>query len=591
MKKHPEILMFQLGKDNNWQKSKLTTTGLNEILSLPSLSSLIIRGSIKFISGINVNIVSKQLQTLQLIGDYRSLNNDWFLQILEQCGNTLKSLTLENSNITDEILIKYKGTLPSLENLKMTDCELTNKGLLQILQLCGSTLRSLDISRTNITGENLSEYKGTLPCLQNLKLSSSRQLTDKGLLQILQLCGSTLRSLDISVTNITGENLSEYKGTLPCLNTLDMSNCEQLTNKGLLQILQFCGSTLRSLDIGFTHITGENLSEYKGTLPCLENLNMSDCNQLTDKGLLQLLQLCGSTLRSLVIGVTNITGEYLSKYKGTLPYLENLNMTFCEQLTNKGLLQILQLCDSKLRSLNIRFTNITGENLSEYKGTLLCLESLDMISCQQLTDKGLLQILQLCGSTLRSLNIEFTNITGETLSDYKGTLPCLENLNMTSCKQLTDKGLLQILQLCGSRPRSLDIRNTNTTGEYLSDYKGTLPCLENLNIKQLTDKGLLKILQLCGSTLRSLNISYTNITGENLSEYKGTLLCIENLNMSFCYKLTDRGLLQILKLCGSTLRSLDIEGTNITGENLSEYKETLPCFENLDMTLCEQLMD
>jgi len=583
--------MFQLGKEKTWKTSKLTSTGLNGILSLPSLSSLIIERRILFIPGINVNIVSKQLQTLQLICN-RILN-----YILEQCGNTLKSLTLENSNITGEILIKYKGTLPCLENLKMTDCEqLTNKELLQILQLCGSTLRSLDISNTNITGENLSEYKGTLPCLENLNMSSCKQLTDKGLLQILllcgstlrtlviwgtnvtgeiffeymgtlpclntldmsnckqltnkgllqilQLCGSTLKSLVISGTNVTGENLSEYKGTLPCLNTLDMSNCKQLTNKGLLQILQFCGSKLRSLNIGFTKITGEYLSEYKITLPCLENLNMSDCNQLTDKGLLQLLQLCGSTLRSLVIGVTNITGEYLSKYKGTLPYLENLNMTFCEQLTNKGLLQILQLCRSKLRSLNIRFTNITGENLSEYKGTLLCLESLDMISCQQLTDKGLLQIIQLCGSTLRSLNIEFTNITGETLSDYKGTLPCLENLNMTSCKQLTDKGLLQILHLCGSTLRSLDIRITNTTGEYLSEYKGTLPCLENLNIKQLTEKGLLKILQLCGSTLRSLNISYTNITGENLSEYKGTLPCLENLNIN---QLTNKGLLQILQ--------------------------------------------
>ena len=64
-----------------------------------------------------------------------------------------------------------------------------------------------------------------------------------------------------------------------------MRYCKQLTNKGLLQILQFCGSTLRSLNISETNVTGENLSEYKGTLPCLENLNMSE--QITDKLLLQ----------------------------------------------------------------------------------------------------------------------------------------------------------------------------------------------------------------------------------------------------------------------------------------------------------------
>ena len=170
--------MFQLGKRYNLKTSEFTSTRLNQIFSLPSLSSLIIRGSIEFISGINVNIVSKQLQTLQLIRN-KTLNNDWFLQILKQCGSTLKSLTLENSKITDEILTEYKGTLPCLENLDLCGCiHLTDNGLPQILHLCRSTLRSLDISDTNITGENLSEYKGTLPCLENLNMSCCDQLTN-----------------------------------------------------------------------------------------------------------------------------------------------------------------------------------------------------------------------------------------------------------------------------------------------------------------------------------------------------------------------------------------------------------------------------
>ena len=272
--------MFQLEKES-WQTSKLTLTGLTEIFSLSSLSSLIIV-RFEFISGINVNIVSKQLHTLQLTCDFKTLNNDWFLQILEQCGSTLKSLALKNSIITGEILINYKGTLPCLENLNMDYCRyLTDKGLLQILQLCGSTLRSLDILGTEITGENLSEYKGTLPCLINLNMRNCRLLTNKGLLLMLQLCGSSLRSLDVRFTNMAGENLSEYKGTLPCLENLIMRNCILLTNKGLLQILQFCGSTLRSLNISGTNITGENLSEYKGTLSCLENLeDMTFCLQL-----------------------------------------------------------------------------------------------------------------------------------------------------------------------------------------------------------------------------------------------------------------------------------------------------------------------
>jgi len=343
VKKHPEILMFQ--QNTFRKKSEFTSAGINEIFSLTSLSTLIIGRSIEFISGINVNIVSKQLQTLQLTGDYRSLNNDWFLQILEQCGSTLKTMTLVGFNLTDEILIKYKGTLPCLENLKLNECkQLTNKGLLQILQLCGSSLRSLDISNTNVTGENLSKYQGTLPSLENLGMNCCDQLTNKGLLQILQLCGNTLRSLDIGSTHITGENLSEYKGTLPCLEKLNMSYCYELTNKGLLQILQLCGSTLRSLDISGAFINGLNLSENKGTLPCLQNLNMSCCCNLTETGLLLILQLCGSTLRSLDISGTDVTGENLFKYKGTLPCLENLNMRYSKHLIDAGLRQILLVC-------------------------------------------------------------------------------------------------------------------------------------------------------------------------------------------------------------------------------------------------------
>ena len=586
--------MVKLGNEFSGKKSKLTSTGLKRILSLPSLSSLKVGKSIEFISGINVNIASKQLQTLQLNCDNGTLNDDWFIQILEQCGSTLKTLTLKSSIITGEILIKFKGTLPCLEILELISCkQLTNKGLLQIIKLCGSTLRSLDIQGTNITGENLSEFKGTLPCLENLNMRVCKQLTDYGLMQFLQLCGSTLKSLNLSETNITGENLPEFKGTLPCLENLEMGSCEQLTNKGMLYILELCGSKLRYLNISGTEITGENMSGYKVKLPCLEKMNMRVCKQLTDYGLMKFLQLCGSTLKSLNLSETNITGENLTEFKGTLPCLENLNLISCKQLTDNGLLLILQLCGSTLRSLDIQYANITGENLSEFKGNLPCLKNLNFGCCRQLTENGLLQFLKVCGSTLTSLDIEDTNITGENLSKYMSTLPCLENLNLLYCEQLTDKGLLQILQLCGITLRFLNISETNITGENLSEYKGILPCLENLNIRssRLTNSSLLQILQLCGSSLSSLDISETNISGENLSDYKGTLPCLEYLYLSNCRQLTNNGLQQILQLCGSSLRILDLSETDISGENLSDYKGHLPCLEYLSMCDCRQLTD
>ena len=280
VKKHPEILMVHLVPTYRTLFS-LTSTGLNEILSLPSLSSLIIRNSsFSFHFPDNFKIVSKQLQTLELTCKISDTNIDdvLFLQILEQCGSTVKSLNLSNSKITGEILINYNETLNCLKNLKMSNCKpLTDNGLLNILQLCGSTLRSLDIEGTHVNGDMLSKYNGTLPHLKNLNMRNCKQFGSNGLLKMLQLCGSTLRSLDIGLTHMGRDYLSEYKGTLPCLENLKMKDCYKLTVKGLLHILQLCGSTLKSLDISGTDITGEDIYEYKGILPCLENLNFSRC--------------------------------------------------------------------------------------------------------------------------------------------------------------------------------------------------------------------------------------------------------------------------------------------------------------------------
>ena len=349
--------------------------------------------------------------------------------------------------------------------------------------------------------------------------------------------------------------------------------CEEFTVKGLVQILRHCRSTLRSLDISYTRITGDIVAQHIGATPCLENLIFSSCN---DKDLREIFKVCGSTLKSLYIR-GNISGGNLSKCCLTPPLLKNLSMVFCHKLADKGLLEMLELCGGTLRSLDLGSTNITGENLSEYKETLPWLENLNMKLCERLTEKGLMHILHLCGSTLISLNLSATNMTFENLSEKSGTLPCLLDLCLDRCPYLTSKGLLKIFHLCGSTLRSLDISDTNLTGENLSDFKGTLPCLEKLNIiscENLTDKGLWQMIQLWGSKLRSLDLRYTKITGEDLFEYNGTLPCLENLNLFYCKYLSYKGLLLILKQCGSMLRTLDISETSMVELEglLSEYR-------------------
>ena len=151
VKKHPEIEKFHLEYDYG----DVSHVGLSSVLSLQYLSDLMVMKSIRSIPDINsihdkvFKFKSKQLQTIYLYET--GLTEINIISILENCKE-------------------------SLQNLKLS--EITDIFCIQILQLCGSSLKSLDLGCTNITGENLSEYNGTLPYLKNLNLSCC-ELTDK----------------------------------------------------------------------------------------------------------------------------------------------------------------------------------------------------------------------------------------------------------------------------------------------------------------------------------------------------------------------------------------------------------------------------
>ena len=118
-----------------------------------------------------------------------------------------------------------------------------------------------------------------MPCLKYLDLPYT-YVTDVGLLNILELCGNTIESLILIGTKVTCEGLSEHKGILSRLSILNLWKCEELSDKGFLQVLKLCGGTLSYLDLSKTNVTGENLTEYNVILPCLSSLNLYKATSL-----------------------------------------------------------------------------------------------------------------------------------------------------------------------------------------------------------------------------------------------------------------------------------------------------------------------
>ena len=189
-------------------------------MSLPNLTSVKINRKIQPIPDQSIFnmlfILSSRLTTLGLY-NLHNIPEESILVLLHSCSSRMKTIHLSgNSNITDVVLLK-------------------------IFQKFGSSLESLDLSNTNVTGEILSEFNGSLPVITELDLFNSK-LTDTGLLYLLHLGRKTLDSMVITYTPITGEKLKEFEGTMECLETFDFHSCEQITDGGKLtkKLNKFC---------------------------------------------------------------------------------------------------------------------------------------------------------------------------------------------------------------------------------------------------------------------------------------------------------------------------------------------------------------
>jgi len=325
MNKHPEIETLNLGFRNG-----ISESCLRSVLALSNLRMFSTVMSTFRTSTFTVN--SRQLHTLAL--DNSRLNEinatvTHVLSILMTCKESLKSLNISNyKNVGDATLLK-------------------------LFRICGRTLTTLYIDGTDITGENLSEYNGTLPFIDNLSFDICQKLSDSGMQKIISICGVNHPSPRTNYEGIPRNPSLDDKRSLLCLQQLSLASCRSFSEKGLRKILQLCGRTLKKLDLSYTQITGETLSEGAGVfLTFMEELNISSCSELTDTGFLRILKLCGRTLKSLDISDSKLTGENLTEYNGTLPCIEHLYLKWCE-FTDIGLIQLLQLPEKKLKSLNM----------------------------------------------------------------------------------------------------------------------------------------------------------------------------------------------------------------------------------------------
>jgi len=119
-------------------------------------------------------------------------------------------------------------------------------------------------------------------------------------------------------------------------------------------------------------------------------------------------------------------------------------------------------------------------------------------------------------------------------------------------KGISDKGILALASGCPSLS-SLDI------------FNGTFD--PRIVYKPISDIGVAFLARNCLS-LESLSLQHFNITDLGISEFK----CLMDLNLKGCRNITVNGINRLLENCHGILKSLNLDCTNFTQDQISQWK-------------------
>ena len=407
---------------------------------------------------------------------------------------------LDGAELTGESLSPDLEYSQSLKELSLIDCEkLTDYGLRIILTSAGRNLTSLRLSNTRLSLAGIGTLTVALGGLEVLNLSCCVNITDIGLIPLLQKTEDSLKHLDLRYTSVTLSHDGYSSLHLPSLLVLKLSHCGNLDDTGLIHMLNKATSNLKQLDLRFTNVTLSNAGAIASDFKNLKVLDLSNNRQLDEEGTVCLLNKSGYGLKELDLSETNITLSDPQVLTVNFTQLRALKLSYCWHLAEAAIDGFLNRVGASLKVLDLRYTNVSLLD-SGFISNLENLEELNLTSCRKLSEAGLVSLLNSCRLSLVHLNLSYTKITLSTASSIQSNLPRLRSLNLSHCKHLTEFGVFSLLSKTSGNLMHLDVTGSNVTR--LDSTSSRLEGFQLSSCRELSVAGPICLLNKAGQIMR-----------------------------------------------------------------------------------------
>ncbi|KAK4833719.1 hypothetical protein QYF36_009963 [Acer negundo] len=522
------------------------------------------------------------------------------------------------------ILTRY----PNIIHLDLSLCpRVTDSSLTTISNLCESTLRSIDLSRSGaFSGSGLLRLAVNCRNLVEIDVSNATNLKDAGAAALAE--AKNLEKLWMGRCKlVTDMGVGCIAVGCKNLKLISLKWCLGVGDFGVGLIAVKC-KEIRSLDLSYLPITDkclpsilklqhledlvldgcfgiddDSLAALKHGCKSLKALDMSNCQNISHLGLSSLTSGTGG-LQQLTLAYGSPVTLALADGLKKLFMLQSIKLDGCV-VTCAGLKAIGNLCVS-LKELSLsKCLGVTDEGLSSVVTKHRELRKLDITCCRKITDVSIAHITNSC-TTLTSLRMEScTLVPREAFVLIGQRCPFLEELDLTDneiddeglksisrcpnlavlklgiCLNITDEGLTHVGMGC---PKLVELdlyRSVEITDPGISAIASGCPDLEMVNIaycKDITDSSLMSLSK-CSRLNTFESRGCPLITSLGLAAIAVGCRQLAKLDIKKCHNVDDVGMLPLAHF-SQNLRQINLSYSSVTDVGLLSLA-SISCLQSL----------
>ncbi|KAK9100787.1 hypothetical protein Scep_024217 [Stephania cephalantha] len=436
-----------------WNVPSIGDEGLQEIASNCHMLEKLDLCQCPAISGKGLAAIAKGCPNLTslTIDSCSNIDNEGLQAIGRHCPK-LESVAIKNCRLIGDqgITTLLSSTQNTLLKIKLQDLEITDVSL-AVLGHYGRAVTDVVLTNLQKVSERGFWVMGSahgLHKLESFTVMSCGGLSDVGLEAVGNGCPNIKQLCIRKCASVSDRGMVAFAKNAQSLKILQLEECHRVTQTGVVASISICKTNLKALSLVKCFGIKDDIPQFTMVSPCksLRSLTIRSCPGFGSKSLAMVGKLCPQLQHVELSGLGQITDV------GLLPLVENceaglvkVNLSGCLNLTDAVVCKIVVLHGKTLQVLNLDgCRKISDGSLVAISKNCSVLNDLD-VSKSGITDFG---VIALCSA--KQLSLEILSISGcsrvsDTSVPYLGNLGVpLAGLNIVDCN-LISRAAIDIL--------------------------------------------------------------------------------------------------------------------------------------------------